>query len=89
MNRNIGGRLKALEEQIPRGYIAYGHDRQPTIQSDLTALQWFEAALELLGSLGREAEKKALRQALPRCVGRDNDGGVLYQLVAALDKEEG
>jgi len=85
MRGNIEARLRALEEGTPGGYRTFDDDGNVVISSALPAGDWFAAALELLRSKGRRAEKEALRAALERSSGPDNTRGRLYEMVAALD----
>ena len=77
-------RLRALEEGVPKGYTTYDADGQPMIQTDLSAPEWYAAALKLLRSPGREKEKADLLWRLRASVGPDNSGGQLYEMLSSF-----
>jgi hypothetical protein len=82
--RQLERRVAFLQARLPRGYVAYGTDGEPTISSNLAALDWFMESVEILNH-GTAEEKSALRAALASSVGRDNGGGIIYQVVMAFD----
>lgn len=82
---SIATRIRILEERAPQGYTTFDIDGRPVIQSAMDGLDWYESAIALLRSRGRDAEKAALRAQLARSRGDDNGGGRLYELIDALD----
>jgi hypothetical protein len=84
--RQLERRVAFLQAKLPRGYVAYGADGEPTISSNLPALEWFIESVKILRS-GTAEEKSALRAALACSVGWDNGGGIIYQVVMAFDTE--
>lgn len=82
MRGNIEGRIKALEEGTPGGYRTFDENGNVVIDSRLPALEWYQAACQLLRSR-KEQAKVELRSQLARSV-RAADGGRLFEVVAAL-----
>jgi hypothetical protein len=81
---SIEARLRALEEQAPKGYKTFDADGQPVIQSEMDGLDWYMWATNLLRSKGKKKEKALLISQLVRSEGQDNGGGSLYEMVLAL-----
>jgi hypothetical protein len=84
MARNIESRIEELEDSMPRGYTTFDSDNKPVIQSSLPGLEWYRWAITLLGSRGHKQEKAFLIAQLERSEGRDNSGGLLYEMVLAM-----
>ncbi len=81
---NLRKEIAKLGETVPHEYQTFDADRKVVINSPLPSLAWYEWATELLGSRGREAEKRALREQLENSEGLDSCGGHLYELIAAV-----
>lgn len=77
-------RVASLLARRPKGYEAFDIDGNPTIKSDLNAIDWLDYVMGLVrDSRGRKKEKESLRDALAQTAYEDG-GGKLHQLAAAM-----
>jgi hypothetical protein len=75
--------IAELSARLPKGYKTYDANGAVAVQSELDGLAWFDWAMNLLRTRGREKEKKLLGVQLARSRGDDNGGGRIYELFMA------
>lgn len=76
--------IAKLGESVPGGYKTFDRDGNVVIDSQLPAREWYVGATELFRSPGRKAEKAKLLAQMENSEGADNQGGRLYEFVAAV-----